>query len=121
MRTRAVACPRCISPSPAFSRQTNRFSDDRTSDLRQSDRRVSPVAPTAADDNDEQAERQVDGDDLADAVEIGRASCRERDYVWEVDVPRRAEEQQEEGRPHHPTNHPQKADAQAGARQAADA
>ena len=29
------------------------------------------VAPTGADDDDEQAERQVDGDDLADAVEAG--------------------------------------------------
>ena len=29
------------------------------------------VAPTGADDDDEQAEWQVDGDDLADAVEAG--------------------------------------------------
>jgi hypothetical protein len=32
---------------------------------------LAPVAPTAADDDDEQAERQVDGDDLTDAVEAG--------------------------------------------------
>ncbi len=32
---------------------------------------LAPVAPTAVDDNDEHAERQVDGDDLADAVEAG--------------------------------------------------
>ena len=32
---------------------------------------LAPVAPTGADDDDEQAERQVDGDDLADAVEAG--------------------------------------------------
>ena len=32
---------------------------------------LAPVAPTAADDNDEQAERQVDGGHLADAVEAG--------------------------------------------------
>jgi hypothetical protein len=32
---------------------------------------LAPVAPTGADDDDEQAERQVDSDDLADAVEAG--------------------------------------------------
>src|SRR5260370_27119325 len=32
---------------------------------------IAPVAPTGADDHDEQAERQVDSDDLADAVGAG--------------------------------------------------
>jgi hypothetical protein len=34
-----------------------------------SDWELAPVAPTAADDDNEQAEWQVDRDDLADAVE----------------------------------------------------
>src|SRR6476646_2882193 len=33
--------------------------------------RLAPIAPTAADDYDEQAKRQVDSDDLANAVEGG--------------------------------------------------
>jgi hypothetical protein len=35
------------------------------------DGELAPEAPTGADEDDDQAERQVDADDLADAVEAG--------------------------------------------------
>src|SRR6266436_157383 len=75
---------------------------------------LAPVAPTGADDDDEQPERQIDGDDLADAVEAG-ASTRP---VLGVNSPferePRSVEQPDEECDHQPADHLHQVDVQTG-------
>ena len=54
-------CRRPLSQAGARDRQIRSISES------------APIPPARADDDDEQAERQVDRDDLADAVEVGAA------------------------------------------------
>src|SRR5438128_4653612 len=78
-----------------------------------SDCELAPIAPTAADDDDEQAERQVDSDDLADAVEGGAGArpvldidCAFERQPWSVEQP-------DEQRDHEPADHLHQVDVEA--------
>src|SRR5258708_5310359 len=101
-------CPRLpFWQGPMRSQQPSSVSSSPTEEL-------APVAPTGADDDDEQPERQADGDDLADAVEAG-ASTRP---VLGVNSPferePRSVEQPDEERDHQPADHLHQVDVQTG-------
>jgi hypothetical protein len=102
-----------IFSGPSQTRNGPQYSSSLTEEL-------APVAPTGADDDDEQAERQIDGDDLADPVEAG-ASARP---VLGVNSPferqPRSVEQPDEQRDHQPAYRLHQVDVQAGTGKAAE-
>jgi hypothetical protein len=81
---------------------------------------LAPVAPTGADDDDEQAERQVDSDDLADAVEAGAGARPVFDIDGAFERQPRAVEQPDEQRDHQPADHLHQMDVQADTGKAAE-
>ena len=86
---------------------------ERTS-VKPSDLKLAPVAPTAADADDEQAERQVDSDDLVDAVEGGAGTRPVLDIYGAFERQPRPVEQPDEQRDHQPADHLHQVDVQAG-------
>ena len=65
---------------------------------------LTPIASAGADDRDQEAERQIDRDDLPDAVEIG-ACCRPVSRIDRaLELEPRPVEQPEKQRDHHPAD-----------------
>jgi hypothetical protein len=83
-------------------------------------RPFSPVAPTAADGDDEQAEWQVDGDDLADAVEAGAGTRPVLDIDGAFERQPRPVEQPDKQRDHQPADRLHQVDVQTGTGKAAE-
>src|SRR6476469_11039720 len=89
--------------------------------VRQADRLASvPVTPARADHDHDQAERQVDGDDLADEVETAAGARPVRGIDRTLARQPRSVEQPEEQRDHHPADRLHEMDMHADRGKAAE-